>query len=90
MTTVPMSTIKDRLADERVLLVGGAGFIGHNLALGLREIGIDTAIVDNLMINSLIENVYDSDSVPEQRQLYRNFIGPVRTPPDDRNGSIQR
>lgn len=74
MTTVPMSTIKDRLADERVLLVGGAGFIGHNLALGLREIGIDTAIVDNLMINSLIENVYDSDSVPEQRQLYRNFL----------------
>ena len=38
------------LAGKRVLLVGGAGFIGHNLALALRARGADVAIVDSLLL----------------------------------------
>ena len=52
-------TISEGLAGERVLLVGGAGFIGHNLALALREQGVETMVFDNLMVNSLIANLYD-------------------------------
>lgn len=61
------------ISDERLMLVGGAGFIGHNLAIGLREIGVETMVVDNLMVNSLIDNVYDGGE-PLQRQAYLNFL----------------
>ena len=63
----------ERLQGERVMLVGGAGFIGHHLALGLRKIGVETMVVDNLMLNNLVDNVL-SDRLPVQRQLYQNFL----------------
>lgn len=62
------------LAGERVMLVGGAGFIGHNLALELRRLGVETMIVDNLMVNSLIENVYDNNRNAVQARAYLNFL----------------
>ena len=39
---------KKTLKDERIMLVGGAGFIGHHLALALREKEADVIVVDNL------------------------------------------
>ncbi len=63
-----------KLAGERVMLVGGAGFIGHNLALELRRVGVETMVVDNLMVNSLIESVYDTDSAMVQARAYLNFL----------------
>jgi nucleoside-diphosphate-sugar epimerase len=50
--------VHESLAGQRVLLVGGAGFIGHNLALRLREYGVDVAVLDNLAVNSLVDNVF--------------------------------
>lgn len=41
------------LRGKRVALVGGAGFIGHNLALALRAIGAEPHVVDGLQVNSL-------------------------------------
>lgn len=41
------------LKSRRIALVGGAGFIGHNLALALREEGANVHIVDSLQVNSL-------------------------------------
>src|SRR5215813_6001849 len=38
---------------KRVALIGGAGFIGHNLALALREGGADVHVVDSLQVNNL-------------------------------------
>lgn len=74
MTHIPYTKIKEELAGERVMLVGGAGFIGHNLALELCQIGVETMVVDNLMVNSLIDNVYDSERNPVQSQVYLNFL----------------
>jgi nucleoside-diphosphate-sugar epimerase len=37
----------------RILLVGGAGFIGHNLALALRTRGHEVAVFDSMAINHL-------------------------------------
>lgn len=64
----------EKLKDERVMLVGGAGFIGHQLALDLRSIGVATMVVDNLMWNSLIDNLYSVDRDPVQFQAYEGFL----------------
>ena len=63
-----------KLDGERVLLVGGAGFIGHNLALELGRTGAETMVFDNLMVNSLVENVYNNDRDPVQSRAYQNFL----------------
>ena len=47
--------IKQRMTGERVSLVGGAGFIGHNLALALRNVGAEVQIIDNLMQNNMLQ-----------------------------------
>jgi nucleoside-diphosphate-sugar epimerase len=66
--------MRARLAPERVMLVGGAGFIGHNLALELRRLGVETMVVDNLMVNSLIENVYGGNVDPLRAYAYQGFL----------------
>lgn len=74
MATIPTETIRARLAGQRVMLVGGAGFIGHNLALQLRGLGVETIVVDNLVVNNLIDNEYTSARQPVFRTLYLNFL----------------
>ena len=66
--------VKRRLSDQRVLLVGGAGFIGHNLALHLRRLGVETMVADNLMVNSLVGNVYGQRGEGLQRDVYLQFL----------------
>ncbi|MEZ4372064.1 MAG: NAD(P)-dependent oxidoreductase [Polyangiaceae bacterium] len=39
---------------RRVALVGGAGFIGHNLALKLKSMGADVSVIDGLEVNNLL------------------------------------
>jgi len=38
---------------KRVALIGGAGFIGHNLALELRRLDADVHVIDSLQVNNL-------------------------------------
>jgi nucleoside-diphosphate-sugar epimerase len=45
---------KDKLEGKRVALVGGAGFIGHNLALTLKERGASVHVIDGLEVNNLV------------------------------------
>jgi nucleoside-diphosphate-sugar epimerase len=39
---------------KRIALIGGGGFIGHNLALALKDRGHSVEIVDSLQVNNLI------------------------------------
>jgi len=39
---------------RRILLHGGAGFIGHNLALHLQMLGAEVTIIDSLQVNNLL------------------------------------
>ena len=71
---IPYKLIADRLHGKHVMLVGGAGFIGHNLALELASLGAKVMIVDNLMVNSLIDNVYEPDRESLRRNAYLNFL----------------
>jgi nucleoside-diphosphate-sugar epimerase len=48
----------------RIALVGGAGFIGHNLALYLKSRGAQVSIIDGLEVNNLVSLAGNVDSVP--------------------------
>ena len=74
MTVIPAEVIRDRIKGERLLLVGGAGFIGHNLALGLRRYGSEVMVVDNLMVNSLVDSAYGNGVDRQRRTLYLDFL----------------
>ena len=43
----------EKLKGMRVALMGGAGFIGHNLALKLKEQGAEPHVIDGLQVNHL-------------------------------------
>jgi len=62
------------LSGKRVLLVGGAGFIGHNLALELRARGAQVMVADNLMQNNIVANVFGNALEPVQRAAYLGFL----------------
>ncbi|HIN53231.1 MAG TPA: NAD(P)-dependent oxidoreductase [Planctomycetes bacterium] len=42
------------LDNKRIMLIGGAGFIGHNLALHLKSLGADVSVVDSLSVNNIM------------------------------------
>ncbi len=50
--------------NRKILIVGGFGFIGHNLALKLKKLGARVSIVDNLQVNNLISIINDDDKLP--------------------------
>ena len=56
---------------KKILLVGGCGFIGHNLALHLKHRGHTPVIVDSLSIN----NIYsiDNEEIKNQK-LYKSIL----------------
>lgn len=58
---------------KRILLIGGAGFIGHTLALELKKDGFDVSIIDGLEVNNLV-SLQDSRNSFANRKLYLNFI----------------
>ena len=66
--------IRKKLSGHKILLLGGAGFIGHNLAIHLKKLSPNIFVLDNLMFNSLIDNVYDWKNNLNQTKLYRNFL----------------
>jgi nucleoside-diphosphate-sugar epimerase len=49
----------EKLKDKRVAIVGGAGFIGHNLAFKLKELGAEPYVIDGLQVNNI--GYYTSD-----------------------------
>lgn len=61
------------VAGKRIALVGGAGFIGHNLALRLNELGAHVQIVDGLEVNNLLSFTALPRNA-ENRDLYLKMI----------------
>jgi nucleoside-diphosphate-sugar epimerase len=57
---------------KRIALIGGAGFIGHNLALALREHGADVHIVDSLQVNNL--GAFSNAMGDANKSLYLHVI----------------
>ncbi len=59
------------LAGKRVALIGGAGFIGHNLALALQDKGAEVHIVDSLQVNNLLHFTSSTSTVPNSEMYLR-------------------
>jgi nucleoside-diphosphate-sugar epimerase len=65
--------MSNRIAGRRIAIVGGAGFIGHNLALSLTKIGAKVDVVDSLQVNNLL--AFSSGVGPrDRRELYVRMI----------------
>jgi nucleoside-diphosphate-sugar epimerase len=64
--------VKIDLKGKRVALVGGAGFIGHNLALRLAECGAEVHVIDGLQVNNL--GAYANASGDPNKALYVQLI----------------
>lgn len=63
----------EKLKGKRVAIVGGAGFIGHNLALKLKELGAEPHVIDGLQVNNI--GYYTSDyEKNENAERYIAFI----------------
>jgi nucleoside-diphosphate-sugar epimerase len=63
----------DDLTGKRVALIGGAGFIGHNLALELKARGADVEVIDGLEVNHLVYYSAMPSSEP-YRDLYIRIL----------------
>ena len=59
------------MKSKKILLVGGCGFIGHNLALHLKKKGHLPKIIDSLAVN----NIYSLDnSEIKNQKLYKSIL----------------
>ena len=55
------------MTSKKIALIGGAGFIGHNLALALKERGHIPLIIDSLAVNNMLSF---TDKEIKNRKLY--------------------
>ena len=56
---------------KKILLVGGCGFIGHNLAINLKKKGHKVFISDSLSVNNLLSF---TDNQIKNKNLYRSIL----------------
>ena len=64
---------KEKIAGRKITLIGGAGFIGHNLALHLHSLGAKVSIIDSLQVNNLASfSATSEDSI--NRSLYLRIL----------------
>lgn len=67
------SQLLSSLQGKRIALIGGAGFIGHNLALALVRHGAHVEIIDSLHVNNLVHFASGNGGI-QNRELYLQMI----------------
>jgi len=60
------------LRGRKIALIGGAGFIGHNLALTLARLGAEVHVVDSLQVNNL--GAFSNSHDDQNKVLYLHLI----------------
>jgi len=60
------------LRGRKIALIGGAGFIGHNLALTLSRMGAEVHVVDSLQVNNL--GAFSNSHDDQNKVLYLHLI----------------
>jgi nucleoside-diphosphate-sugar epimerase len=65
--------MKIDIKGKRIAIIGGAGFIGHNLALELKQLGADVHVIDSLQVNNL--GAFTSGLAPNpNNNLYVSYV----------------
>ena len=64
---------KISLQNLNILILGGAGFIGHNLALHLKKLGAKVSIIDSLSVNHLGSVRQNLDLLPN-KELSKDIL----------------
>ena len=59
------------MKNKKILLVGGCGFIGHNLAIHLKQKGSNPIIIDSLAVNNVLSF---TDSDIKNKKLYSAIL----------------
>lgn len=54
----------NNVKNKRVVLIGGAGFIGHNLAIKLKQLGAEVSIIDGMQVNNFLSLIDNTDNLP--------------------------
>tara|TARA_B100001989_G_C24550897_1_gene474605 strand:- start:3520 stop:4524 length:1005 start_codon:yes stop_codon:yes gene_type:complete len=55
---------------KTIALVGGCGFIGHNLAIKLKSLNYQVIVIDSLSVN----NLYSLKEIGENSSLYKSIL----------------
>ena len=61
------------LTNKKIALVGGAGFIGHNLAIKLASLGADVTIFDAFSVNNILNQI-EKGANTNNDELYSYFL----------------
>ena len=61
------------VANKKIALIGGAGFIGHNLALELTRRGAKVEVIDGLQVNNLVQMSAEKLD-PVNRAMYMRML----------------
>jgi nucleoside-diphosphate-sugar epimerase len=61
------------IAGRRIVITGGAGFIGHHMALTLKKMGANVDVIDGLQVNNLSAFAGNADNI-SNRSLYLHLI----------------
>jgi nucleoside-diphosphate-sugar epimerase len=67
-----MTRLRD-LNGRRISLIGGAGFIGHHLAVALADLGAEVEVIDSLSVNNMVA-IAGSGPEHDLRDLYLRFL----------------
>mgnify|MGYP001159730780 CR=1 FL=1 len=59
------------MQSKKIALIGGAGFIGHNLAISLKKRGHEPIVIDSLSVNNILSF---TDSEIKNRKLYWSIL----------------
>ena len=59
------------MKNKKILLVGGCGFIGHNLAIHLKNNGAIPVIIDSLAVNNILSF---ADNEIKNKKLYTSIL----------------
>ena len=58
---------------KKIVIIGGSGFIGHNLSIFLKKKGLNVYVVDNLGVNNLNSIKYEHKD-KKKIKIYQNFL----------------
>jgi len=58
------------MINKKIAIIGGAGFIGHNLAIFLKKLGAEVFLIDSLAVNNFNSVIDNKDNLPNPELAY--------------------